>query len=694
MTRMGWMMVLAVAGVTPVMAQDELTFSGRTWTTSAPDAVVEEYLGREALRVRNGAVVLSGLDFENGVIEYDVATTGHRSFIGVAFRLRRVPRVEYEHFYVRPHQAGRFDATQYTPEVNGVAAWQLYPEYNAPVDLPSGEWIHVRIVVSGRRMEAWVGDAAEPVQVVEDLRLDVAPGAVALTSNFPEAGSLDIHPTAFSNFRITLSQSAAPAAEAPRPDPNPGLITAWALSEAVPGQAGQVTALDADHLAALSWEVVPTDAAGRVNVAQYRAFPPGARQGRVFARVRIHADRARDVPMGFGFSDRGSVFLNGRLLFTGDNTYLSRSGRYLGVMTSDNDVLQLPLAAGDNELVFVVTEAFGGWGFVARLGDAGGIRVTAHAAEGEDALAHMRWAIEQYPIVLLGEGNHLAGEPHQVLRRILSDDRIMERLDVIIVEFATATYQDVLDAFIRGEEVPIDELSAVWRNTSTSPIAPWDSPLYLAFLETIRDANRRLPSDRKVRVIAGDPPVDWPSIRTGDDYRRAARPRDPYVARIAMEQAFGLGKRVLVVYGGGHLMRPSMGPGDGRNPITSYILAEHPGTAWVVEFMWPTRTGLAHRADELVMGQVYRTADHWSGSPAAPLLFPGTRSLVTDPETGEQSWQEVPLYEGLTVSDIFDALVYLGLEDQWTTVPPDLDPERDAAFLAELERRRALRFGG
>jgi len=382
MMMMGWVMALALAGAPPAMAQYELTFSGRAWSTSASDAVVEEYLGREALRMRNGAVVLSGVDFENGVIEYDVATTGHRSFVGVAFRLRQTPRVEYEHFYVRPHQAGRFDATQYTPEINGVAAWQLYPEYNAPVDVPTGEWIHVRIVVSGHRMEAWVGDADEPVQVVEDLRLDVGPGAVALTSNFPEAGSLDIHPTAYSNFQITPSESPAVADEAPRTDPGSGLITAWDLSESVPGQAGHVTELDSRALAALSWDVVPTDAAGRVNVAQYRAFPQEAGQGRVFARVRIHADRARDVPMGFGFSDRGSVFLNGRLLFTADNTYMSRSGRYLGVMTSDNDVLHLPLAAGDNELVFAVTEAFGGWGFVARLADTDGIRVTAASGDG------------------------------------------------------------------------------------------------------------------------------------------------------------------------------------------------------------------------------------------------------------------------------------------------------------------------
>jgi hypothetical protein len=45
----------------------------------------------------------------------------------------------------------------------------------------------------------------------------------------------------------------------------------------------------------------------------------------------------------------------------------SRSLRYLGVMTLDNDALRIRLEKGDNELLFAVTEAFGGWGLNARL---------------------------------------------------------------------------------------------------------------------------------------------------------------------------------------------------------------------------------------------------------------------------------------------------------------------------------------
>jgi hypothetical protein len=134
--------------------------------------------------------------------------------------------------------------------------------------------------------------------------------------------------------------------------------------------------LDREALDELAWDELRTDRAGRINVAEYRAFPPEARQGRVYARVLLHSDAPRTVKLNFGFSDQGSVFLNGELRFTGNNTYRSRSLRYLGVMTLDNDALYLPLLEGENELVVAVTEAFGGWGLVAKLGDAEGVRIS------------------------------------------------------------------------------------------------------------------------------------------------------------------------------------------------------------------------------------------------------------------------------------------------------------------------------
>jgi hypothetical protein len=62
-------------------------------------------------------------------------------------------------------------------------------------------------------------------------------------------------------------------------------------------------------------------------------------------------------------------------VFSGDNTYRSRSQRYLGVVTVENDAVYLPLRRGENELVVAVAESFGGWGLIARFGDMRGIAV-------------------------------------------------------------------------------------------------------------------------------------------------------------------------------------------------------------------------------------------------------------------------------------------------------------------------------
>lgn len=318
-----------------------------------------------------------------------------------------------------------------------------------------------------------------------------------------------------------------------------------------------------------------------------------------------------------------------------------------------------------------------------RMGDGGPV----------DAVEYIRRAVETVPIVMLAEGGHSAREPHRFLRRVLSDPGVLAAVDVIVVEFAAGAHQGVLDAYIRGEDVPFDTLSRIWRDTQQSPVGPWDSPLYQTLLEVIRDANVRLAPERRVRVLAGDPPIDWERIRTRDDYLAASTPRDPYVAALATEQAFRHGRHVLVVFGGVHLPKATIAPGDPRNSITSRILANHPGAVRAIEFLKPEDLGIGDRIGELREGTAYPTERHWIGDVDAGLLFPMVYAPVTNPGTGQQEMQEVRLYAGRPVRDLFDALVYIGPSHSWEIVQPAFDQGRDAAYLAELNRRSILRFG-
>ena len=369
-------LVLLVLPVASAAQPPEIRFAGRTWSVVGGEVKVEQYLGEDAVRLRNGAIVLSDLKFENGIIEFDVATTGHRSFIGVAFRIHGDD--SYEDFYLRPHNSGRFDATQYTPVFNRISAWQLYPEYNASIEIPSERWLHVRLEISGLRMRAFVDGGDEPILVVDDLKCGQRQGAVALKSNFPAAGQpADLYPTAFANFKLTPTESGGTHNQAAVPDPKS--IGAWAISAALPSLGVTVSEIPREALVGDGWDVVDSETSGLVNLARYRAIPAGSRQGTLFARVIVRSDRDQVKKLNFGFSDRGSIFLNDQILFSGDNTYMSRSQRYLGVVTIENDAIYLPLRQGDNELLFAVSEAFGGWGLIARFEDLDGISVEARA---------------------------------------------------------------------------------------------------------------------------------------------------------------------------------------------------------------------------------------------------------------------------------------------------------------------------
>ena len=120
----GVCLVLLVPG--SLTAQETVDFSGRAWETRG-DVVVERFMGREAMRMRSGSAGIVDLTFENGTIEFDVNAMGYRAFFGIALRVDE-ERNAYEHVYLRPHQSGRFDAIQYTPDYNGVSGWQLYPD--------------------------------------------------------------------------------------------------------------------------------------------------------------------------------------------------------------------------------------------------------------------------------------------------------------------------------------------------------------------------------------------------------------------------------------------------------------------------------------------------------------------------------------------------------------------------------------
>jgi hypothetical protein len=120
--------------------------------------------------------------------------------------------------------------------------------------------------------------------------------------------------------------------------------------------------------------VLESEQTGITNLARVNGL--GEAADTVFTCLRIKADKAGVKQLKLGYSDRATVYINGKAVYQGDNTYMSRDYRYLGTIGLFDSVY-LPLEEGENEVWIAVTEAFGGWGVIGQLEDLEGIEVMA-----------------------------------------------------------------------------------------------------------------------------------------------------------------------------------------------------------------------------------------------------------------------------------------------------------------------------
>ncbi len=364
--------LLALSGVacsTAVAARAEtVPFDSERWTWHAKEYRIEEHLGRRSLYLDSGKGWIEGLEMLDGVIEFDVSFTGQRGFSGALWRFKDAS--SYEELYLRPHQSGNPDANQYTPVFHGRAGWQLYhgEGYGAAVDYPYDTWIPVRIVVSGRRGEVFIGDLEQPAFAIHELKREPVAGPVGVLASFA--------PAWFSRFRVEATASPELVSR-PRPavEAEPGTVRSWQISSTFAEAAlGDGPDFPQSIAEGLRWTDIDAEASGMVNLARVQAIEGGSNTA--IGRLVVTADRPCSVRLRFGYSDRISVYLGGRRLYRGDNGYRSRDYRYLGTIGLF-DELTLPLGKGANELWMAVSESFGGWGLIAWLETLDGVTVSS-----------------------------------------------------------------------------------------------------------------------------------------------------------------------------------------------------------------------------------------------------------------------------------------------------------------------------
>ena len=209
-------LLFSLALSTQVSAQEEfIDFESDQWAFEG--AKVVQHLGRKALM---GIAYLKDVDFENGVIEVDIAVNGRTSYPGIIFRMQS--QENYERFYIRPHRSNLYpDVFQYTPVINGGAGWQLYhgEGYTAGGNTPRDRWFHVRMEIMGKQARVFIDNAERPALIINELKHGVSKGTIGVM------GPAD-NTSYFSNFMCTkdaeLKFDPPPQVETP-----PGILSSW-----------------------------------------------------------------------------------------------------------------------------------------------------------------------------------------------------------------------------------------------------------------------------------------------------------------------------------------------------------------------------------------------------------------------------------------------------------------------------------
>ena len=338
------------------------------WEVAGTTAFVVQD-GRQALQLGgppgqppHGAEAnLKGLDFTTGTVEFDfLQAPGTYDFAGLIFHGQDGGNADL--FYIRPHQNGNPDSTQYTPVVNGSLAWQIFtgPGFTSQHRFNYGQWMHVRADIYADSALITIDDT--PALAIPHLKSRTHSGLLGLTS---------VHGAYFANFNVTpIANYRNPNPAPPEPPLPPNVVGAWQVSPAMPEADAMARAARGDW-SNIQWQLIPTETNGEDNLSLAGADTDGRHT--YIARFSLRSPSPRTAAMDFGFSDSVHVYLNGQLIYFGHDEQGSRDYRFLGIV-GFWDTLFLPLRAGANEIVFVVTDnTNGGTAAAARFAAAAGL---------------------------------------------------------------------------------------------------------------------------------------------------------------------------------------------------------------------------------------------------------------------------------------------------------------------------------
>jgi hypothetical protein len=336
------------------------------WETPEPGAF-QEHNGIPSLFLEKKNANLKDLVFRDGTIEFDVDPPS----MGAGIGFRKQNDATYEDFYIRPDKdcATVPYCIQYAPQTHNILLWDLYPQYqtSAPVNL--GQWNHVKLVVSGRRMNVFINDVKTPVLRVGHLQGDVVEGSLMLQA-----------PGYFANFSVTPGEVEGlpplPEPDASAADRN--FLRHWQVTQPYDLADRSEPSLSDLQTHSPTWKSLQAETGGLLNVSREYGLPlhPPARSI-VWLRTTVHSRSQQEKVVSLGWTREVWIFVNGHQVYAEKNFYQPASARKktAGRCSLENGSFKLPLKKGNNEILVALANNFYGWGLIVRLDETKGVQL-------------------------------------------------------------------------------------------------------------------------------------------------------------------------------------------------------------------------------------------------------------------------------------------------------------------------------
>jgi hypothetical protein len=298
----------------------------------------------------------------------------------------------------------------------------------------------------------------------------------------------------------------------------------------------------------------------------------------------------------------------------------------------------------------------------------------------EPAVPAILAAFDKYEVVAMPEAHGLKDLDDFILS-LIRNPAFPEKVNDIEVECGNSLYQPVLDRYIAGEDVAFAEVRKVWRNTTQSMCG--ESGFFEQLFPLVRAINQKLPPGKRLRVLAGDPPIEWDQVKSFQDRSKFAD-RDASIASVMEKEVLSKHLKALMLFGTFHLFH-----GQERSAVAIYE-KDYPNLTLVISDLGPFYNGSpamsGSRFATWPVPALVPAKGTWLGAFDLGHFLPPP--IMIDQDCKVHNDFPKPLQKPM--EDLVDAFLYLGPPDLSLKEQLPADIALDVDYKKELQRRQSL----